>query len=34
MIIPSCIQVDKDNNENLLNLGFVKATLILKLPIR
>jgi len=34
MIMPTCIQVDKDNNENLVNHGFVKATLILKLPIR
>ena len=32
--MPTCIQVDKDNNENLVNQGFVKATLILKLPIR
>ena len=33
MIIPSCIQVNEENNENLENGGFVKANLILKLPI-
>ena len=34
MIIPSCIQVNKENNEKQKNSGFVKANLILKLPIR
>ena len=34
MIIPSCIQVNRENNENKKNDGFVKANLILKLPIR
>lgn len=34
MIIPSCIQVNKENNEKQKNNGFVKANLILKLPIR
>ena len=34
MIIPSCIQVNKENNEKQKDNGFVKANLILKLPIR
>ncbi len=34
MIIPSCIQVYEVNNENLDNGGFVKANLIIKLPIK
>ena len=34
IIIPSCIQVNKENNEKRKNSGFVKANLILKLPIR
>ena len=34
MIIPSCIQVNEENTENLVNGGYVKANLILKLPIR
>ena len=34
MIIPSCIQVNKENNEKQKNSGFVKANLILKLPTR
>ena len=34
MIIPSCILVNRDNNEKQKNSGLVKANLILKLPIR
>ena len=34
IIIPSCIQVNKENNDDLINVGFVKANLIIKLPIR
>ena len=34
MIIPSCMQVYRENNDKVMNGGFVKANLILKLPIR
>ena len=34
MIIASCIQVNEENKDNLVDEGFVKANLILKLPTR
>jgi hypothetical protein len=34
MIIPSCIQVIEENDDTLLKGGFVKANLVIKLPIR
>ena len=34
MIIPSCIQVIEENNDEPIKGGFVKANLVIKLPIR
>ena len=34
MIIANCLQVNKDNNDNNQKDGFVKANLLIKLPIR
>lgn len=34
MIIANCIQVDKENSEEIIDSGFVKANLILKLPVK
>ena len=34
MIIANCLQVDKDNSENKQKDGFVKANLLIRLPIR
>ena len=34
MIIPSCIQVIEKNDDELIEGGFVKANLVIKLPIR
>ena len=34
MIIPSCIQVIEENDDELINGGFVKANLVITLPIR
>ena len=34
MIIPSCIQVIEENDDTLVKGGFVKANLVIKLPIR
>ena len=34
MIIANCLQVDKDNSENKKTDGFVKANLLIRLPIR
>ena len=34
MIIANCIQVDKENSEEIIDSGVVKANLILKLPFK
>ena len=34
MIIANCIQVDKENSEEIIDSGVVKANLILKLPVK
>ncbi len=34
MIIANCLQIDKDNSENIKKDGFVKASLLIKLPIQ
>ena len=34
MIIANCIQIDKENSEEIIDNGVVKANLILKLPVK
>ena len=34
MIVADCLQVEKENIQGLSNSGFVKANLIIKLPIK